>query len=91
MITTRLAEVKTCETRQVYNLLQDLWNRFPYFEGWGVDAKSLGVKAGQTDRHQSYRTGGAFGASKNPSCENFVRVIILVIYQTIGGSGTAKN
>ena len=35
--------------RQVYTLFQDLWNRFPYFEGWGVGAKSLGVKAGQID------------------------------------------
>ena len=32
-------------TRQVYNLFQE-----PYFEGWGVGTKSLGVKAGQTDR-----------------------------------------
>ena len=32
-------------TRQVFNLFQDLWNRFPDFEGWGVGAKSLGVKA----------------------------------------------
>ena len=22
-------------TRQVYNLFQDLWNRFPYLGGWG--------------------------------------------------------
>ena len=36
--------------RQVYNLFQDLLNRFPYFEGWGVDAKSLGVKDRQTER-----------------------------------------
>ena len=27
-------------TRQVYNLFQDLWNRLPYFEGWGVGSKS---------------------------------------------------
>ena len=35
-------------TRQVYNLFQDLWNRFPYSEGWGMGEKSLGVKVGQT-------------------------------------------
>ena len=32
-----------CRTRknktQVYNLVQELWNRFPYFEGWEVGAK----------------------------------------------------
>ena len=30
-------------TRQVYNLFQDLWNRFPYFEGLGVCAKSFDI------------------------------------------------
>ena len=40
---------KTLSWRQVYNFFQDLWKRFPYFEGWGVGAKSLSVKAGQTD------------------------------------------
>ena len=34
-------------TRQVYNLFQDLLNRFPYFEGLGVGAKSIGAKAAQ--------------------------------------------
>ena len=29
------------ETRQVYNLFQDLWNRFPNLRGGGVGAKSL--------------------------------------------------
>ena len=47
--------------KQVCNLFQDVWNRFPYFEGWGVGAKSLGVKdkqiGRQTDRQQTYRTG----------------------------------
>ena len=48
----------------------------PLNEGWGVGAKSLGVKTGQTDRQTdrqlSYRTGGASGASRNPSSEHFV-------------------
>ena len=48
-------------TRQVYNLFQDLWNRYLNFEGWGVGAKSLGVKAGwadrQTDRHNTRHIG----------------------------------
>ena len=52
-------------TRQVYKLFQDLWNRFPYFEGWGVDATSLGVK---TDtRHTGL-------AAINRSGEHFVGV-----------------
>ena len=54
---------KKRRTRQVYILLQDLLNRFPYLEGWGVGAKSLAAKAVQTDRqtqtdtgrHQTYR------------------------------------
>ena len=37
-------------TRQVYNLFQDLWNRFPYFGDWLVGAKSLCVKAIKTER-----------------------------------------
>ena len=60
-------------TRQVYNLFQALWNNF---EGGEWVQKSFGVKAGQTDRHQTYRTGGASGAAKNPSSEHFVKVII---------------
>ena len=48
-LTIIILETFTKETRQAYNLFQDLWNRFPYFEGWGVGAKSLGVKAGQTE------------------------------------------
>ena len=42
--------IRSKTTRQVYNRFQDLWNRFPDFEGWGVGAKSLSVKAVQTDR-----------------------------------------
>ena len=46
------------------------------FEGWGVGAKSLGVKAGQTDRHQTYRTSCASGPARNTSSAYFVIVII---------------
>ena len=41
----KLKMVNLLITRQVFNLFQDLWNRFPSFEGWGVGANSLGVKA----------------------------------------------
>ena len=37
-----------CITRQVYNLLQGLLNRSPYFEGWGVGERAKGAKAVQT-------------------------------------------
>ena len=50
----------------------------PLFEGWGVGAMSLDVKAWQTDRHQAYRTGSTSGAARNLSSEHFVRVIIFV-------------
>ena len=56
-------------TRQVCNLFDDLWNRFPYFEGSGVGAKSLGVRLDrQTDRHQTYMTGGVSEAARDPFC-----------------------
>ena len=66
-------------------MFQDLWNRFPYFEGWGEGAKFVGVKAGHTDRqtkadtdrHQTYSTGVASGATRNPSREHFAGVIIV--------------
>ena len=48
---------KKRRTRQVYILLQDLLNRFPYLEGWGVGAKSLAAKAVQTDRQTQTDTG----------------------------------
>ena len=40
--------------------------RSSYFEGWGVDAKSLGAKAAQTDK-QTDMTGGACCATRNTS------------------------
>ena len=40
--------IAVSKTRQIYNLFQNLSNSFPYFEGWGMDAKSLSAKAVQT-------------------------------------------
>ena len=58
------------QTRQVYNLFQDLWNRFPYFEGWGVGAKSLSVKVGQTERQTQTDTEHTGLTARNPCIEN---------------------
>ena len=42
----------------------------PYFEGWGVDAKSLGVKARQTERQTQTDTKHTGLAARNPFSEN---------------------
>ena len=50
-----------------------------------MGAKFVGVKAGHTDRqtkadtdrHQTYSTGVASGATRNPSREHFAGVIIV--------------
>ena len=62
------------KTRQVYNLFQDLWNNFPYFEGVPRLRRQT-----DKDRHHTYRTGNAYGAARNPSSVHFVGVIIWVI------------
>ena len=46
------------ETRQVYNLFQDLWDRSSYFERLGVGKKSLGAKAAQTERYKYFFNDG---------------------------------
>ena len=43
--------------RQVYNLFQDLWNRYPFLGGWGWVHSPFGATAKQKDRYTD-RTGG---------------------------------
>ena len=40
--------IAVSKTRQIYNLFQNLSNSFPYFEGWGMGAKSLSAMVVQT-------------------------------------------
>ena len=47
------------------------------------EAKNLVVKARQTDRHQTYRTGCASGAAKKPSSEHFV-IVRAKIWKVLG-------
>ena len=46
-----------------------------------MGAKSLGVKAGETDRKTPDLQDYCSGAARNPSSEYFVMVITLVIYK----------